>query len=108
MLSNGEFIMNAAAVRKFGAGFMNAINEGKMPKLAGVAQPVEPGRMSAGLTANQLAAAMANKQPSNTQITINVTANNRTGGTQAGQAVVSSLQKYIATSGNTSFAKLLQ
>ncbi len=108
MLSNGEFIMNAAAVRKFGTGFMNAINEGKMPKLAGVAQPVEPGRMSAGLTANQLAAAMANKQPSKTEITINVTANNRTGGTQAGQAVVSSLQKYIATSGNTSFAKLLQ
>jgi hypothetical protein len=108
MLSNGEFIMNAAAVRKFGAGFMNAINDGKMPKLAGVAQPMEPSRMSAGLTANQLASAMANKQPSNTQITINVTANNRTGGTQAGQAVVSSLQKYIATSGNTSFVKLLQ
>lgn len=30
-LSNGEFVMQASAVDKFGTGFMNSINKGKMP-----------------------------------------------------------------------------
>lgn len=108
MLSNGEFIMNAAAVRKFGAGFMSAINDGKMPSMMNVAPSIEPSRVSAGLTTSQLMAIAGSKKSAPTSITINVTANNRTAGTQAGQAVVSSLQKYIATSGNTSVTKLLQ
>jgi hypothetical protein len=108
MLSNGEFIMNAAAVRKFGAGFMAAINDGKMPSVMNVAPSIEPSRMSAGLTPGQLMAIAGSNKSAPASITINVTANNRTAGTQAGQAVVSSLQKYIATSGNTSVTKLLQ
>ena len=32
MLSNGEFVMKASAVQKFGPGFMRAINEGKVPQ----------------------------------------------------------------------------
>lgn len=34
MLSNGEFVMRAAAVEKFGAGFMSAINAGRVPSYA--------------------------------------------------------------------------
>lgn len=33
-LSNGEFVMSAAAVDKFGAGFMSAINSGRVPAFA--------------------------------------------------------------------------
>ena len=33
-LSNGEFVMQAAAVQKFGAGFMSAINSGRIPSFA--------------------------------------------------------------------------
>lgn len=32
--SNGEFMMRTAAVQKYGLGFMNAINSGKIPKFA--------------------------------------------------------------------------
>jgi hypothetical protein len=31
MLSNGEYVFNAAAVRKYGVGFLNMMNEGKIP-----------------------------------------------------------------------------
>lgn len=31
MLSNGEYVMSAEAVRKFGTGFLDAMNEGKIP-----------------------------------------------------------------------------
>lgn len=34
MLSNGEFVMRASAVDKFGVGFMNSVNQGKFPKFA--------------------------------------------------------------------------
>ncbi len=34
-LSNGEFVMRAAAVQKYGVGLMNAINSGKAPGFAG-------------------------------------------------------------------------
>ena len=44
----------------------------------------------------------------NPTFNISVTANGRTQGTQAGEAVVSSLQKYIAVSGNTSVTRLLK
>ncbi|MBP2653356.1 MAG: putative tail length tape measure protein [Firmicutes bacterium] len=33
-LSNGEYVIKAAAVDKFGVGFFNALNNGQMPKLA--------------------------------------------------------------------------
>jgi len=33
-LSNGEFVMNAKAVRKYGVGMMNMMNQGKMPGFA--------------------------------------------------------------------------
>ena len=33
-LSNGEFVMSASAVDKFGAGFMSAINSGRVPAFA--------------------------------------------------------------------------
>ena len=46
--------------------------------------------------------------PTGSTFNINVTANSRTQGTQAGEAVVSSLQKYIAVSGNTSVTRLLK
>jgi len=34
MLSNGEFVMRASAVEKFGSGFMSAINSGRVPAFA--------------------------------------------------------------------------
>ncbi|QND58221.1 phage tail tape measure protein [Mesorhizobium huakuii] len=34
-LSNGEFVMQAAAVRRFGVGFLNALNQGFLPSLEG-------------------------------------------------------------------------
>lgn len=33
-LSNGEYVMRASAVKKFGTGYMNALNSGKMPGFA--------------------------------------------------------------------------
>lgn len=33
-LSNGEWVMQASAVQKYGAGFMSAINSGRVPKFA--------------------------------------------------------------------------
>ena len=35
MLSNGEYVINAAAVQKYGVGAMNAINSGAMPMAMG-------------------------------------------------------------------------
>lgn len=35
MLSNGEYVMNAGAVSKFGVGFLDAMNEGKIPHRKG-------------------------------------------------------------------------
>jgi hypothetical protein len=34
-LSNGEFVLKAAAVKKYGLNFLNGLNQGKMPKFAG-------------------------------------------------------------------------
>jgi hypothetical protein len=34
MLSNGEYVMNAEAVKKFGTGFLDAMNEGRVPHKA--------------------------------------------------------------------------
>ena len=33
MLSNGEYVLNASAVRKFGVGFLDAMNEGQVPHM---------------------------------------------------------------------------
>lgn len=40
MLSNGEFVMRAAAVAQYGLAFMNMINQGRLPGLANGGQPV--------------------------------------------------------------------
>lgn len=34
MLSNGEFVIRASAVQKYGLGFMNALNQGQWPRFA--------------------------------------------------------------------------
>lgn len=43
-LSNREFVMRAAAVRKYGLGFMRAVNKGEFPRFAqgGLATPTVP------------------------------------------------------------------
>ena len=49
-LSNGEFVMKAAAVNKYGTAFMHAVNSGKVPKFAngGSVTPSSPS-LSAGI-----------------------------------------------------------
>lgn len=50
-LSNGEFVMQASAVQKFGSGFMHALNSGRMPgnghKTAGFARGGSAGMQAA-------------------------------------------------------------
>ena len=52
MLSRGEFVLRAAAVRKWGLGFLHALNRGflpKLPRLAGGGMPVPAVASPAGL-----------------------------------------------------------
>ena len=42
MLSNGEFVIKASSVKKFGTGFMSMINAGIMPKLFSEGGPPDP------------------------------------------------------------------
>lgn len=35
MLSNGEYVMSASSVKKFGVGFLDAINSGRLPRKSG-------------------------------------------------------------------------
>jgi hypothetical protein len=53
MLSDGEFVMKQAAVQKFGSGFMNAINNGIMPKFR--ANGGDIGRFTLGGQAQEIA-----------------------------------------------------
>jgi hypothetical protein len=51
---------------------------------------------------------LAADKKASTVINLSVNANSRTQGSQAGEAIVSSLQKYIQTSGNTQITRLLK
>jgi hypothetical protein len=53
-LSNGEFVMQASAVRKYGVGFMQALNNGQGPVRRASGGPV--GRMTIGFARGGLAA----------------------------------------------------
>lgn len=87
-LSNGEFVMQAAAVSKFGAGFMSAINSGRIPSFA-----------TGGSVGNtRIVSSGAGKAVINNRYEINV----RTGiGDPAaiGKQVVSAIAAYQKTSG---------
>lgn len=88
MLSNGEFVMRAAAVQKFGAGFMSAINSGRVPAFA----------TGGAVGVSRIASGGGGKTVINNKYEINV----RTGiGDPAaiGKQVVSAIAAYEKTSG---------
>jgi hypothetical protein len=90
MLSNGEFVMRAAAVQKFGAGFMSAINSGRVPAFAS----------GGAVGTSRIISGGNNKTVINNKYEINV----RTGiGDPAaiGKQVVSAIAAYEKTSGRT-------
>jgi hypothetical protein len=90
MLSNGEFVMRAAAVQKFGAGFMSAINSGRVPAFAS----------GGAVGTSRIVSGGNNKTVINNKFEINV----RTGiGDPAaiGKQVVSAIAAYEKTSGRT-------
>lgn len=88
MLSNGEFVMRAAAVEKFGAGFMSAINSGRVPSFA----------TGGSVGRSRIVSGGGGKTTVNNKFEINV----RTGiGDPAaiGKQVVSAIAAYEKTSG---------
>lgn len=90
MLSNGEFVMRAAAVQKFGTGFMSAINSGRVPAFAS----------GGAVGVSRIATGGNNKTVIHNKFEINV----RTGiGDPAaiGKQVVSAIAAYEKTSGRT-------
>ena len=72
MLSNGEYVINAASVSKFGTGFFDALNAGRMPAFAtgGIVTGASLSSISSGYNNAGVALSSGNNTP-NMRVNIN-------------------------------------